>query len=89
MKLEFKVDAKRLEDLVTLDQLIDLEEGKTRAIRDVMGLFLIDPETGTYYPGEDGRKVMGKLTVGQIREIGSSFTEMVQSAAVPPTTPRD
>ena len=83
-KVKLKIDENR----ITLDDLINLEEGdnSTRFLRDLFSRFLVD-ENGEYLPEEEAVKVMGKLTLGDVMQVKEQFMEFIkglQERAVPP-----
>lgn len=79
---ELKVDEQRLSDLVTLDQIIGMQEGNVRDMRDVMGLFVVNGD-GQYLEEEEGKKVIGSLTLTRLNELMTEFNKLAENAAVP------
>lgn len=80
--VEIRVDAKRLEEHVTVDEFIGLQEGNIRSIRDVLGRFVIDDD-GQYVDPEAGKAIIGQLTIKQLVEYGGQFAQQAESAVVP------
>jgi hypothetical protein len=85
MKIEIRVDQNRLGELVTVDEFIALQDGEIRAIRDVLGRFVVG-EDGEYLDTEEGVRAIGGLTINQLKETAEGFTRKAQGAAVPPAS---
>lgn len=81
--IEIRFDRQRIEDLISVDQLIGLQEGDLRAMRDVLGQFVWDPETGTWKPSEVGVKLVGKLSIGRMAELSQDLDRRMREAVVP------
>jgi hypothetical protein len=80
--IEIRVDQIRLGDLVTVDQFIAMQEGNVRAIRDVLGCFVINGNGGYLDPSE-GVKRVGALTFNQLLAAAKDFMGKADAAAVP------
>lgn len=92
MMTELKVvfDGDRAMEIVTVDEYIDLESRKIQAIKDVLGKFLIDPETNEYYEDSaDGAAVIGKLPIGRLLDLNTQFLESSNEAAAPKAPEED
>jgi hypothetical protein len=85
MKIEIRMDKQRMLDLVTVDELVGLQGGDFKAIRDVLSRFVIG-EDGNYLPEEEGLKIVGKLTIGKLMDLGKGFLGRAEDLAVPPTS---
>jgi len=83
MKIEIRVNEERLSELVTVDELIGLEEGKIKTMRDVLAKFVVG-ENGNFLEEEEGRKAIGRMTIAQLKESSLQFARMAEGAAVPP-----
>ena len=83
MKIEIRVNEERLSELVTVDELIGLEEGKIKTMRDVLAKFVVG-ENGNFLEEEEGRKAIGRMTIAQLKESSLQFMRMAEGAAVPP-----
>jgi len=83
MKIEIRVNEERLSELVTVDELIGLEEGKIKTMRDVLAKFVVG-ENGNFLEEEEGRKAIGQMTIAQLKESSLQFARMAEGAAVPP-----
>jgi hypothetical protein len=82
MKIEIRVDQARLGELVTVDEWCDLEDGKIKAMRSLLGKFIVN-EKGEYLEPEAGRKVIGALTINQLNEASADFMRKAKESAVP------
>lgn len=78
------MDKDRLNDLVDVDQYIGMQEGNTRAIVDVLSLFVWDTDNNEYYSFEEGRKKVGKVKMMRLNDLAQQFFTGLEEAAVPP-----
>ncbi len=70
---------------ITLDEYIDLEEGKTRAVRDMMSRFMVD-ENGKYLDPKIAKKALGGMFLDEnFAKKVEEFTRKVQEYFVSPT----
>src|SRR4030067_210752 len=83
MKIEIRVNEERLSELVTVDELIGLEEGKIKTMRDVLAKFVVG-ENGNFLEEEEGRKAIRQMTIAQLKESSLQFMRMAEGAGVPP-----
>jgi len=79
--IELKFDQARLKKVVTLDDLIGMQDGDLRSIRRVLGHFVLNGEG--YMPYADGLKAVGGLTVEQLEEVTSTFLGKTEDSIVP------
>lgn len=84
-----KMDSNRLNDMVTVDQFLGLQEGDTRNIIEVISLFVWDAGRGRYFSAEKGRKIIGKMKMSEMKELSKSFFKEAQDEAVPPAKGSD
>lgn len=84
--VRLKYDRERMENNVTLGDLIDAEHEKLEGMRNVLAHFMTN-ETGEYLSTEDAQVALNKLTLGQVKKISEQFREATLNDAVPPTTP--
>ena len=87
MQIHLKIDP----NVLTLDDLIAFEESGTtiRGLREMLMRFATNGD-GQPLPEGEARKLIGKMTVKEVRQTVERFTEAVkelQATAVPPTTP--
>ena len=80
MKIEIRVNEERLSELVTVDELIGLEEGKIKTMRDVLAKFVVG-ENGNFLEEEEGRKAIGRMTIAQLKESSLQFARMAEVRA--------
>lgn len=84
--LEIRVNRERLKEFpLTVDDYIDLEEGKLRPVREMMTRFVVDPVSDQYMDIDKARRLIGKMPMGDefIAYMGA-FREKLSDAAVPP-----
>jgi len=79
--IALKFDQTRLKKVVTLDDLIGMQDGDLRSIRRVLGNFVLNGEG--YMPYEDGLKAVGGLTVEQLEEVTATFLGKTEESIVP------
>lgn len=80
-QIMIRVDQERLGDLVTVDEFIGLQEGNVRCIRDVLANFVVNG-TG-YLSPEEGRKIIGGMSLNQLKDAAAEFARKAQETAVP------
>jgi len=80
MEIKIRVTPERMQELVTVDEYIALEEGKVRGVKDVVSNFLVD-ENGNYVPKSKAEKIIGSLKLGEITNISNQFIEAAKEAA--------
>ena len=79
IKLRFKLDP----DRITLDQLLDMQDGNLRAMRDVLAVSLIDGDN-TYTEYEEAKRIIGGLKLSQVQQAAEAFAGQVKDTAVNP-----
>jgi hypothetical protein len=70
-------------DLLTVDDMIALEDGKVRGIRDVLARLAVDDQNKSL-PFEDAKALVGRLSLRQLREHGESLGRALRDSAVTP-----
>lgn len=80
--IEIRVDAGKLQNEVTVDEFIALQEGEIRMIRDVLGRFVVNGNGAGFLDPETGGELVGKLTISQLLEAAQSFTTGAEGAIV-------
>jgi hypothetical protein len=102
IKIKLKADKGRFSELVTVDQLILMQEGNVRVLRDVLAMFLLD-ESGKYYPlghkfekhksiplpSKDATDIIGVMSIQELNEAAANFMQRVDSEVVPPVSAPD
>jgi hypothetical protein len=81
-KIELKFDQERLKKVVTLDDLIGMQDGDLHSIRRVLGHFVLN-SGGEYLPFADGLKAIGGLTIEQLEGVTSTFLGKTEESIVP------
>jgi len=85
MKLKLKIDTDRL----TVDDLIEIEEGSSRRVRqgrDLLARFVTDDE-GNFLTFEEAKKVIGKLTITEMNVAVQQLVDGIkrlQESSIPP-----
>lgn len=81
-KLEIRVDAERLGEMVTVDEFIAMQEGNIRVIVNVLANFCVNG-SGGYMEHDEARAVLGQMTIKQLTEAAQAFAGNAEGAAVP------
>ena len=71
--MEIKIELDRL----TVDDLVNLEEGGIRAVRDVLGKFVMNG-TGGFVDAEEGAKAIGALTISEMTGLSKDVQSQVK-----------
>jgi len=78
-KLKFVVDA----DRITLEELINMQSGDLRAMRDVLAHCLMG-ENGEYIEYEVAKRTIGQIKLSEVKATAAQFVEQLNSDAVNP-----
>lgn len=81
--INIKVDQNRLGDLVSVDEFLGMQDGDFKTIINIVSRFVVDAN-GNYLEPAEGRKLIGALSMNQLKEIAATFTDGAGKAAVPP-----
>ena len=82
------IDQERLEKLVTVGELLDMQSGNLPVIVSIMSKFVID-ETGKYLTQKAGEKKIRALTIAELKVTAADFSKKVTETSVPPTNASD
>lgn len=77
--LKFKVDPER----ITLGELIDAQEGKLAAMRDMLAHCLVD-DAGDYVETEAAMRMVSGLKLSEVKDTVDGFVNQLQGQAVNP-----
>lgn len=80
MEIRIRVTPERMQDLVSVDEYIELEEGKVKGVKAVVSNFLVD-KNGNYIPKDKAEKIIGSLKLKEITNISNQFIEAAKEAA--------
>ena len=72
-----------MSSLVTVDEYLALVDGDVKTMVDVLSNFVVK-DNGVYLDKEEGRKLIGTLTIDELQEAIGEFTGKAEDAAVPP-----
>ena len=78
--IKIKVEQDRLSKSITVDEYIAAEEGKVRGLKAVLSRFVVN-NNGSYIPVEKAKRMLGKLTLSELAELGNQFTQAAEEAA--------
>ena len=84
MTIKFKVDGDKLGESLTFDELIALQEGQARAVRDVLARYMVD-EQDVSIPPDEASKVLGAMKLAEVADIAKQFTAAIQDKTANPT----
>ncbi len=81
-KVEIKITPEKVDE-ITIDEFIAIQDGKVRIVKAILARFVWDKATNTYMDEKLALALVGKLTIGQLKEIMANFTSGVTDAVVP------
>lgn len=76
------IDQEEIQDTMTVDQFIGMQEGKMAAAKAVMAHFVY-ADDGRRLTDEEGAAWIGKLSIRKLTEAANEFTQKVQEIIVP------
>ena len=77
-KLQFKVDPERIE----LGELIDMQDGNIKAMRDLLAHCLTNGN-GEFMTDDEARKLVNKLKLSEIKNTVAEFVKQLGDKALP------
>jgi hypothetical protein len=80
-EITLRVEEGRLFDLVTVNEMIGMNNGDFQTIRDVLARFVV--EDGAYVSYERGLEVVGEMTIRQLMDASSDFVGASEDVTVP------
>ncbi len=75
-------------DSLEIDMLILAQEGDMRGMRDTIAHFVIDKE-GKYVEPEIAQRMVGKMTIGQLKVESANLQGYLRDNAAPKATEKD
>ncbi len=88
MAFVLKLERKRLENEMTIDEMVGLEEGLVKVARDVLGRYVFDTEKNEYLSEKEGVKLIGKWKMVQLQEAVIAVQSGIGEAIIPfPSVP--
>jgi len=85
MTITIKIDKERLSKMVTVDEYLSMLDGDVRSMVNVLSNAVIG-EDGDYLDQKEGRKIIGKLTLDEMKDAVGAFTDSAEGIAVPPSS---
>ncbi len=82
--LHIQLDRNRMMDMVTVDEIIGVQEGDLKAIRDVLARFVWSEADGAWVTPAEGATWIGQMTLRQLVDAGREFMSRAGGVAVPP-----
>ncbi len=82
--MNFKIES-GIESELTIDDLIDLQDGKAKAVRDILSKFAVD-DAGNKIEVAEARKQIGKMKLSEIETISKQFGDALANATANPTS---
>jgi len=82
-QIEIKITRQRVEETVTVDEMIQMQEGSMKAAKSVVSRFVVDPATGAYMDEAQASQFVGKMTIAQLKGLLQEFGGSVEQAVVP------
>lgn len=84
MTIRFLATQERVERNITVDEYISMTEGNLKIMLNVMSKFVLGADGISYMPTEEARKLLGALTILELKEAFSRFNQAQEDAIVPP-----
>jgi hypothetical protein len=81
--MNFKIDNTIASELC-IDDLIDLQDGKVKPLRDVLSKFAYS-DGGVKIEPEEAKKLIGKMKIDEMRDLSEKFQAAVKEATANPT----
>jgi hypothetical protein len=78
----------RLEKMVTVGELLDLQSGSMAAIVNIMSKFVLN-NSGAYLSEAEGLERIKSLTLEEMKAVSGDFSKKLTEAAVPPMNGSD
>jgi hypothetical protein len=72
-------------DRVTVDDLIGIEDGKIRAVRDMLARLAVD-EQGQPLPLDEAKRLVGSLSLRQLKQQSDAMMRALKDGAIPPAS---
>lgn len=82
--MNFKIES-GIESELTIDDLIALQEGQARAVRDILSKFAFN-DNGKKIEVDEARKIIGKMKLSEIEGITAQFSAALKDATANPTS---
>lgn len=82
--MNFKIES-GIENELTIDDLVELQEGKAKAVRDILSKFAVD-DAGNKIEVSEARKQIGKMKLSELEAISKKFGDALAFATANPTT---
>ncbi len=86
--MQIVVKQDRLEQTVTVGQLLEMQSGRIDIVVSIMANFVLD-DNGAYLPPAKGLEVIKSLTIAEMKAAAGDFSKKVVDAAVPPQNASD
>lgn len=88
IRIELKITQDRVIDELTIEELCAMDEKKPlRLVMSGCAHFMIDPDTGDYFPHDVALNMLNKLKLKEARAIFDEVQKKVELSAVPPVNP--
>lgn len=85
MTITIRVDKELMQTQVTVDEYLGILEGDVKVMVKLLSRFVVG-EDGKYLPLDQGRKVVGTLTLVELQDTVKAFTDGVENNTVPPSS---
>lgn len=83
-EIKFLATQERIERMVTVDEYIGMTEGDVKTMLSVMSRFVLGADGVSYMEPKEARKLLGGLTITELKDAFSRFNGTQESAVVPP-----
>jgi hypothetical protein len=86
--MKLVISQERLERLVKVGELLEVQTGNLPVIVDVMSRFVINAD-GSYMDSKEAVEIIKDLTIAELKEVSNDFSNKLTGAAVPPLNASD
>lgn len=83
MAINIKLDRDRLSNIITVDEYLALIDGDVKMMVSILSKFVIGDD-GSYLDQKEGRKLVGSLTIDELKETMEAFIGNTEYSVVPP-----
>lgn len=84
MTIRFKATQERVERLITVDEYIGMSEGNMKMMMMGMSKFMLNEDGAGFMDPKEARKILGALTLAELRDEFTQFNASQEDAVVPP-----
>lgn len=84
-KVTIVFDNERLMAVVTVDEYIGMRSGDFGSMVEVISRFVVDNKTKEYLPADEARALVGKMSMGELKDVSDSMLQEAGQEVPPPS----